>query len=112
MMITADLVIRSGLVVSPDSVIEASVAIKGGRIIAVGDDSAMPPATETLDARGLHMLPGAIDDHVHFRDPGYPHKEDFASGTAAAGFGAVPPFFDMPTRSPRPARRIFSRTSS
>ena len=99
-MITADLVIRSGLVVSPDSVIEASVAIKDGRIIAVGDDAIMPPAAETLDARGLHVLPGAIDDHVHFRDPGYPHKEDFASGTAAAAFGGVTTVFDMPNTIP------------
>jgi len=99
-MITADLVIRSGLVVSPDSVIEASVAIKDGRIIAVGDDAIMPQATETLDARGLHVLPGAIDDHVHFRDPGYPHKEDFASGTAAAAFGGVTTVFDMPNTIP------------
>ena len=83
-MTAADLIIRSGLVVSPDSIIEASVAIKDGRVIAVGDDAAMPQAAETIDARGLHVLPGAIDDHVHFRDPGYPHKEDFASGTAAA----------------------------
>jgi dihydroorotase len=100
MMITADLVIRSGLVVSPDSVIEASVAIKDGRIVAVGDDAIMPPAAETLDARGLHVLPGAIDDHVHFRDPGYPHKEDFASGTTAAAFGGVTTVFDMPNTIP------------
>jgi len=99
-MITADLVIRSGLVVSPDSVIEASVAIKDGRIVAVGDDAIMPPAAETLDARGLHVLPGAIDDHVHFRDPGYPNKEDFASGTAAAAFGGVTTVFDMPNTIP------------
>ena len=51
----------------------------------------MPQAAETLDARGLHVLPGAIDDHVHFRDPGYPHKEDFASGTAAAALAAASP---------------------
>src|SRR5437762_7320391 len=100
MMITADLVIRSGLVVCPDSVIEASVAIKDGRVIAVGDDTIMPRAAETLDARGLHVLPGAIDDHVHFRDPGYPHKEDFASGTAAAAFGGVTTVFDMPNTIP------------
>ena len=99
-MITADLVIRSGKVVSPDSVIEASVAIKDGRVIAVGDDAVMPQATETLDARGFHVLPGAIDDHVHFRDPGYPHKEDFASGTAAAAFGGVTTVFDMPNTIP------------
>ena len=99
-MTTADLVIRGGKVVSPDSVIDASVAIKDGRIIAVGDDAVMPQSTETLDARGLHVLPGAIDDHVHFRDPGYPHKEDFASGTAAAAFGGVTTVFDMPNTIP------------
>jgi dihydroorotase len=80
---TADLVIRGGTVVSPDSAFEASVAIADARIVAVGSDAAMPPARETLDARGLHVLPGAIDVHVHFRDPGYPHKEDWQTGTAA-----------------------------
>ena len=88
-MTTADLVISSGKVVSPDSVIEASVAIKDGVVIAVGDDAAMPQTRESLDARGMYVLPGAIDVHVHFRDPGYPHKEDFASGTAAAAFGTI-----------------------
>lgn len=99
-MMKADLVIRGGKVVSPDSVIEASVAIKDGTIIAVGADAAMPEAGETLDATGMHILPGAIDVHVHFRDPGYPHKEDFASGTAAAAFGGVTTVFDMPNTIP------------
>ncbi len=96
----ADLVIRNGLVVSPDSVVAASVAIRSGRIVALGDDAVMPKARETLDASGLHLLPGAIDVHVHFRDPGYPHKEDFASGTAAAAFGGVTTVFDMPNTIP------------
>jgi dihydroorotase len=99
-MIEADLVIRGGRVVSPDSVVEASVAIKAGKILAVGADAAMPPAKDTLEARGMHVLPGAIDVHVHFRDPGYPHKEDFASGTAAAAFGGVTTVFDMPNTIP------------
>ena len=60
----------------------------------------MPPARETLDATGLHLLPGAIDVHVHFRDPGYPQKEDWASGTAAAAFGGVTTVFDMPNTVP------------
>jgi dihydroorotase len=60
----------------------------------------MPPAKQTLDASGLHILPGAIDVHVHFRDPGYPQKEDFASGTAAAAFGGVTCVFDMPNTLP------------
>jgi dihydroorotase len=99
-MTTADLVIQGGKVVSPDSVIDASVAIKDGKIVSVGAADTMPPARETLDASGLHLLPGAIDVHVHFRDPGYPHKEDFASGTAAAAFGGVTTVFDMPNTIP------------
>ncbi len=97
---TADLVIRNGKVVTPDAVLDASIAIKDGKILAIGTDSAMPPASEVFDATGMHILPGAIDDHVHFRDPGYPHKEDWESGTAAAAFGGVTCVFDMPNTIP------------
>jgi dihydroorotase len=100
MTITADLVISGGTVVSPDAAFAASVAIKDGVVLAVGAAEAMPPARETLDATGMHVLPGAIDVHVHFRDPGYPHKEDFESGTAAAAFGGVTTVFDMPNTIP------------
>ena len=99
-MVTADLIIKNGKVVSPDSVIAASVAIKDGVVLSVGADEMMPPSKETLDAKGMHLLPGAIDDHVHFRDPGYAHKEDFASGTIAAAFGGVTTVFDMPNTIP------------
>jgi len=96
----ADLVIHNGTVVSPEMAIAASVAIKDGKILALGAAQAMPQAGEILDARGLHVLPGAIDVHVHFRDPGYAHKEDFATGTAAAAFGGVTTVFDMPNTIP------------
>jgi dihydroorotase len=96
----ADLVIHNGTVVTPDAAFAASVATKDGKILAVGAADAMPQAAQTLDARGLHVLPGAIDVHVHFRDPGYPHKEDFATGTAAAAFGGVTTVFDMPNTLP------------
>jgi dihydroorotase len=98
--VTADLVICNGSLVTPDTVIEASIAIKDGKVLAVGDLEAMPLARELFDASGLHVLPGAIDDHVHFRDPGYPHKEDWESGTAAAAFGGVTCVFDMPNTIP------------
>ena len=100
MTVTADLVIHNGIVVSPDAAIPASVAIKDEKIISVGAAEAMPAARETLDAKGLHILPGAIDVHVHFRDPGYPQKEDWESGTAAAAFGGVTTVFDMPNTIP------------
>src|SRR5437660_10354314 len=97
---TADLILTGGKVVSPDAVIDASVAIKDGKILSVGAADAMPPARETVDVSGMHVLPGAIDVHVHLRDPGYPHKEDFASGTAAAAFGGVTTVLDMPNTLP------------
>ena len=95
-----DLVINGGIIVSPDAEYPASIAIKDGLIHAIGAPSAMPEARQTLDATGLHILPGAIDVHVHFRDPGYPQKEDFGSGTAAAAFGGVTTVFDMPNTLP------------
>ncbi|MBD8664245.1 dihydroorotase family protein [Rhizobium sp. CFBP 8752] len=98
--VIADLVIHGGTIVSPDAEYQASVAIKDGMILAIGKRQAMPQASDYLDATGLHILPGAIDVHVHFRDPGYPQKEDFASGTAAAAFGGVTTVFDMPNTLP------------
>src|SRR5690606_4307513 len=67
---------------------------------AIGEPGDMPPAAETVDASGLAVLPGAIDVHVHFRDPGYDHKEDWESGTIAAAFGGVTTVFDMPNTIP------------
>src|SRR5271156_3643389 len=98
--VTADLVIRNGTIVSANATSVGSIAIKDGKILAIGADDAMPPARETFDATGLHVLPGAIDVHVHFRDPGYPEKEDWTSGTAAAAFGGVTTVFDMPNTIP------------
>jgi dihydroorotase len=98
--VVADLVIKGGTLVTPDATIRACLAVKDGRILAIGTEEAMPAARETLDATGLHVFPGAIDVHVHFRDPGYPQKEDFESGTAAAAFGGVTTIFDMPNTLP------------
>ena len=52
---------------------------------------------KTIDATGLHLLPGIIDPQVHFRDPGQPEKEDLYSGSCAAASGGVTSFLDMPT---------------
>jgi dihydroorotase len=98
--ISADLIIRNGTIVSPDATAVGSIAIKDGRVLAVGADVAMPPARESFDATGLHVLPGAIDVHVHFRDPGWPHKEDWGTGTAAAACGGVTTAFEMPNTDP------------
>ena len=95
-----DLVIRGAQVVSPEQIIRAAVAIAGERIVAVGHDDLMPPAREEMCADGLFLLPGAIDSHVHFRDPGYPHKETWKTGSAAAACGGVTTVFEMPNTNP------------
>ncbi|MDA7418296.1 dihydroorotase [Xenophilus arseniciresistens] len=95
-----DLVIRGARVVSPEQIIDASVAIAGEHIVAVGHDDTMPPAREEMRADGLYLLPGAIDSHVHFRDPGYAHKETWRTGSAAAAMGGVTTVFEMPNTHP------------
>ncbi|MGB7097854.1 MAG: allantoinase, partial [Xanthobacteraceae bacterium] len=67
--VTADLLIHSGTLVSHDGMTAVSIAIRDGRVLAVGAREAMPAARETFDASGLHIRPGAIDVHGHFRDP-------------------------------------------
>jgi dihydroorotase len=99
-MSTVDMVIRGGQVVSPERIVAASVAIEGGVVVAVGHDDVMPAGREEVRADGLYLLPGAIDSHVHFRDPGYPHKEIWQSGSAAAACGGVTTVFDMPNTHP------------
>jgi dihydroorotase len=96
----ADLVISGATVVTDTTAFDAAVAIKDGQILAIGETRAMPRARETFDASGLHLLPGAIDVHVHFREPGYTHKEDWQTGTAAAAMGGVTTVFEMPNVDP------------
>jgi dihydroorotase len=94
-----DLVIRGGSVATPGGVVAADVGVTAGRIAAIGALTAHP-AAETLDASGLHVLPGVIDSQVHFREPGLEHKEDLASGSEAAVLGGVTTVFEMPNTQP------------
>lgn len=99
-MRSADLLVRGGRLVTPRGTMEASLAVADGVIVAVGDPGALPPAAEVIDARGRYVLPGVIDSHVHFREPGDEHKEDWDSGTAAAACGGVTTVLDMPNSRP------------
>ena len=96
----ADLVISGGMLVDPERIVANSIAVEGGKIAAIGPAEAMPPARERIDASGLHVLPGAIDVHVHFREPGFSHKETWTSATQAAAVGGVTTVFDMPNTNP------------
>lgn len=91
--------IRHATVVFPDEIVRANVLVEGERIVAV-DAAAHTRADEVVDAAGLHLLPGVIDDQVHFREPGATHKEDLASGSRACAKGGVTTFLEMPNTSP------------
>jgi dihydroorotase len=93
-----DLIIRGGIAATPNGIAPADVAVRAGRIAAIGAIDGT--AAEVLDAGGLHVLPGVIDTQVHFREPGLEHKEDLATGTAAAALGGVTAVFEMPNTRP------------
>jgi allantoinase len=77
------------------------VAIEDGRIVAIGPELELPDA-EVVDARGLRVLPGAVDAHVHFNEPGRADWEGWATGTAAAAAGGTTTVVDMPLNAHPP----------
>ena len=102
-----DLILKNGTVVFPWGIAEADIAVGAGRIAAIGGN--LGPAATVLDARNLHILPGIIDPHVHFRDGGpmpdgseggVPGVENLLSGTRGAILGGVTTVFDMPNTEP------------
>ena len=94
-----DLAIAGGTVMTPMGRVAADVGVRDGRIAAIGD-LGRAAAAERFDASGLHVLPGAIDTQVHFREPGLEHKEDLESGTRGAVKGGVTAILEMPNTSP------------
>ncbi len=94
-----DLLIRGGVVATPNGIAPADVGVIAGRIAAIGSLS-NAGAAEVFDARGLHVLPGVMDTQVHFREPGNEHKEDLASGSLATILGGVTSVFEMPNTAP------------
>jgi len=96
---TFDLVFKGGTLVNHAGEGLADIGVRDGRIAAIGD-IAEGVAGETIDATGLHILPGVIDSQVHFREPGLEHKEDLASGSRSAVLGGVTAVFEMPNTKP------------
>jgi dihydroorotase len=94
-----DLLIRGGIVATPNGIAQADVGVREGRIAAIGSLSGAK-AAEVFDAKGLHVLPGVMDTQVHFREPGNEHKEDLATGGMAAILGGVTAVFEMPNTNP------------
>ncbi|MBG0794605.1 dihydroorotase [Methylocystis sp. H62] len=94
-----DVILSGGALVNQDGEGARDVGLRGGKIAEIGDLS-RASAGETIDCRGLHILPGVIDTQVHFREPGAPHKEDLESGSRGAVLGGVVGVFEMPNTNP------------
>jgi len=95
-----DLILKNGTLVTPLECFCGDIASSGGKIAFVGKLPNGDTAGEVYDAQGKYILPGIIDAHVHFRDPGLTEKEDFQSGSMAAAFGGVTFVADMPNVLP------------
>src|SRR5437016_8755303 len=94
-----DTILKSGTVVNQDGEGVRDIGIAGGRIAEIGP-LGNAAAAETIDCKGLHILPGVIDTQVHFREPGLTHKEDLETGSRGAVMGGVTAVFEMPNTDP------------
>ena len=93
--------IKNATVVNEGRMQQASVLIDGDIISDIFTSAPLPEADNVVDAQGRWLMPGAIDDHVHFRDPGLTHKADFTTESRAAAAGGVTTIFDMPNCIPQ-----------
>jgi dihydroorotase len=91
--------IQHATVVLPTGSVRTSVLVEGSKIAAI-DPAIHSAADEVVSAHGLHLLPGVIDDQVHFREPGLTHKEDLTTATRACAKGGVTTFLEMPNTIP------------
>ena len=97
--------IKNARLVNESTTAERDVLIRGERIEKVAADIAAAAGMRVVDAEGAILMPGMIDDQVHFREPGLTHKGDFATESAAAAAGGITSFMDMPNVSPQTTTR-------
>jgi allantoinase len=93
-------VIAGATVATDTAVVEADIVIAGGRVVALAGRGEGGRADELIDARGLVAMPGAIDMHAHFEDPGHTEREDFTTGTMSAAAGGITTVIEHPLTYP------------
>ncbi len=93
-----DYIIKNGIVVNEGAMEQRDLFVHDGRLV---ESSATLRAPQEFEADGCYVLPGVIDTHVHFRDPGFPAKADFATESRAALAGGVTSVIDMPNTNPQ-----------
>jgi dihydroorotase len=95
-----DLIVKSSTIITPAGRISGQIAVRDEKIVGILGPDEQAPAKKSIDAGDNPVIPGLIDTHCHFRDPGYTHKEDYYHGTVAAAAGGVTTVFDMPNVDP------------
>ena len=104
------MLIKNAHIINEGREIQGDLLIKNGRIEKIGGSIAAPAGMEVIDAHGHWLMPGMIDDQVHFREPGLTHKGDLATESAAAVAGGITSYFDMPNNSPPITTRALLRS--
>lgn len=99
-MSSSTLCIHNAKVVTSGGIVDGGVLTADGRIVAMLSSSDQAVADTVIDARGRMLFAGFVDAHVHMRDPGQTHKEDFASGSIAAAIGGITTVMCMPNTKP------------
>ncbi len=94
------LLISNAQVVNEGRILQQDILVRNGRIEQIGAGLAAGNADQVIDANGRYVLPGMIDDQVHFREPGLTHKGEIATESAAAVAGGITSFFEMPNVNP------------
>ena len=92
--------IRNAQIVNEGQIVAGDLLLAGGRIARCGGVIPAAAGDRVIDAEGLHVLPGMIDDQVHFREPGLTHKGDIGSESRAAVAGGITSFMEMPNTQP------------
>ena len=99
----ADLYVKNGLVVTEENTFHGGVVIADGKIVELVAGDTAVSAQETIDVSGKAILPGIVDDHVHFNEPGREHWEGYHAGSMAAAAGGVTTFMEMPLNATPPS---------
>ena len=104
--------IKNARMVNEGRIREGDLLIRGGRIERMDRSITADPQTDVIDADGAWLLPGMIDDQVHFREPGLTHKAGIWSESRAAVAGGITSFMEMPNTKPPRSRSTPWRTST
>lgn len=95
-----DLLLKNGTIVTTEETFKGSIGVKDGKIAFIGTDDILTEADNIYDLSGKYILPGAIDPHIHFQDPGFTEREDFMHGTMAAAAGGITTVISHPLDFP------------